>query len=73
MIKIESIQRPDGIRYSGGMRKDVDDWWEYGWVFHAMNTNKRSVTLDLQTDAGLGLIKTLIARPTWSSRTSRRG
>ncbi|HKI42319.1 MAG TPA: CoA transferase, partial [Mycobacterium sp.] len=47
VVKIESIQRPDGIRYSGGMRTDVDDWWEYGWVFHAMNTNKRSVTLDL--------------------------
>ena len=62
VIKIESIQRPDGIRYSGGMRKDVDDWWEYGWVFHAMNTNKRSVTLDLQTEEGLGLIKTLIAQ-----------
>lgn len=62
VIKIESIQRPDGIRYSGGMRKDVDDWWEYGWVFHAMNTNKRSVTLDLQTDEGIGLIKTLIAQ-----------
>jgi crotonobetainyl-CoA:carnitine CoA-transferase CaiB-like acyl-CoA transferase len=44
------------------MRKDVDDWWEYGWVFHAMNTNKRSVTLDLQSDAGLALIKTLIAQ-----------
>ncbi|HEX3545681.1 MAG TPA: CoA transferase, partial [Mycobacterium sp.] len=41
VIKIESIQRPDGIRYSGGMRTDVDDWWEYGWVFQAMNTNKR--------------------------------
>ena len=62
VIKIESVQRPDGIRYSGGMRKDVDDWWEYGWVFHAMNTNKRSVTLDLQTDEGVGLIKTLIAQ-----------
>lgn len=62
VIKIESIQRPDGIRYSGGMRKDVDDWWEYGWVFHAMNTNKRSVTLDLQSEAGLGLITTLIAQ-----------
>ena len=33
VIKVESIQRPDGIRYSGAMRKDVDDWWEYGWVF----------------------------------------
>jgi crotonobetainyl-CoA:carnitine CoA-transferase CaiB-like acyl-CoA transferase len=60
VIKIESVQRPDGIRYSGGMRKDVDDWWEYGWVFHAMNTNKRSVTLDLQSDVGVGLVKKLI-------------
>ncbi|RDH78526.1 CoA transferase [Mycolicibacterium moriokaense] len=60
VIKIESIQRPDGIRYSGGMRTDVDDWWEYGWVFHAMNTNKRSVTLDLQSQEGLRLVKELI-------------
>ena len=60
VVKIESIQRPDGIRYSGGMRTDVDDWWEYGWVFHAMNTNKRSVTLDLQSDDGLRLVKKLV-------------
>ena len=60
VIKIESIQRPDGIRYSGGMRTDVDDWWEYGWVFHAMNTNKRSVTLDLQSEDGLRLVKELV-------------
>ena len=60
VIKIESIQRPDGIRYSGGMRTDVDDWWEYGWVFHAMNTNKRSVTLDLQSTEGLRLVKELV-------------
>ncbi|MCT7662039.1 CaiB/BaiF CoA-transferase family protein [Mycobacterium deserti] len=62
VIKVESIQRPDGIRYSGGMRKDVDDWWEYGWVFHAMNTNKRSVTLDLQTADGIRLVKELIRK-----------
>ncbi|WP_102142019.1 CaiB/BaiF CoA transferase family protein [Mycobacterium hubeiense] len=60
VIKIESIQRPDGIRYSGGMRTDVDDWWEYGWVFHAMNTNKRSVTLDLDSDDGRGLFEHLV-------------
>jgi crotonobetainyl-CoA:carnitine CoA-transferase CaiB-like acyl-CoA transferase len=60
VIKIESIQRPDGIRYSGGMRTDVDDWWEYGWVFHAMNTNKRSVTLDLQSEDGIRLVKDLV-------------
>ncbi|OBI84630.1 CaiB/BaiF CoA-transferase family protein [Mycobacterium sp. E740] len=61
VIKIESIQRPDGIRYSGGMRKNVDDWWEYGWVFHAMNTNKRSVTLDLQSAEGRRLATKLIS------------
>ncbi|MDT5351229.1 MAG: hypothetical protein QOH91_4516 [Mycobacterium sp.] len=61
VVKVESIQRPDGIRYSGGMRKDVDDWWEYGWVFHAMNTNKRSVTLDLGSEDGRRLFQTLVA------------
>jgi crotonobetainyl-CoA:carnitine CoA-transferase CaiB-like acyl-CoA transferase len=61
VIKVESIQRPDGIRYSGGMRTDVDDWWEYGWVFHAMNTNKRSVTLDLGSTEGRGLFLRLAA------------
>jgi crotonobetainyl-CoA:carnitine CoA-transferase CaiB-like acyl-CoA transferase len=62
VIKVESIQRPDGIRYSGGMRTDVDDWWEYGWVFHAMNTNKRSVTLDLESDDGIRLFKALVSQ-----------
>ena len=61
VVKVESIQRPDGIRYSGGMRKDRDDWWEYGWVFHAMNTNKRSVTLDLGSDDGRRLFSELVA------------
>lgn len=61
VVKIESIQRPDGIRYSGGMRTDVDDWWEYGWVFHAMNTNKRSVTLDLGSEQGRRLFTELVA------------
>lgn len=61
VVKVESIQRPDGIRYSGGMRTDVDDWWEYGWVFHAMNTNKRSVTLDLGSPDGRRLFTELVA------------
>ena len=43
------------------MRTDVDDWWEYGWVFHAMNTNKRSVTLDLGSDEGRRLFTELAA------------
>ena len=60
VIKVESIQRPDGIRYSGGMRSDVDDWWEYGWLFQGVNTNKRSVTLDLQSADGDRLFRTLV-------------
>jgi crotonobetainyl-CoA:carnitine CoA-transferase CaiB-like acyl-CoA transferase len=62
VIKVESIQRPDGIRYSGGMRTDVEDWWEYGWVFHAMNTNKRSVTLDLESEDGIRLFKSVVSQ-----------
>ncbi len=61
VVKVESIQRPDGIRYSGGMRTDVEDWWEYGWVFHAVNTNKRSVTMDLGSDEGRRLFTSLVA------------
>jgi crotonobetainyl-CoA:carnitine CoA-transferase CaiB-like acyl-CoA transferase len=61
VVKVESIQRPDGIRFSGGMRKDVEDWWEYGWVFQAMNTNKRSVTLDLGSHEGRRLFLELVA------------
>jgi crotonobetainyl-CoA:carnitine CoA-transferase CaiB-like acyl-CoA transferase len=55
VIKIESTDRPDGIRYSGAMRTDVDDWWEYGWVFQAVNTNKKSVTLSLHSPDGIRL------------------
>jgi len=62
VVKVESVQRPDGIRYSGGMRRDVDDWWEYGWLFQGVNTNKRSVTLDLQSADGVELFKTLVAQ-----------
>ncbi len=61
VVKVESTQRPDGIRYTGAMRTDVDDWWEYGWVFHAMNTNKRSVTLDLSSERGRQLFADLAA------------
>jgi crotonobetainyl-CoA:carnitine CoA-transferase CaiB-like acyl-CoA transferase len=43
------------------MRKDVDDWWEYGWVFQAVNTNKRSVTLNLESLDGIRLLKRLVA------------
>jgi crotonobetainyl-CoA:carnitine CoA-transferase CaiB-like acyl-CoA transferase len=61
VIKVESIQRPDGIRFSGALRTDVQDWWEYGWVFHAVNTNKRSLTLDLASGDGRRLFLDLVS------------
>lgn len=62
VIKVESCQRPDGMRFAGTLRTDAEDWWEYSWVFHAVNTNKRSVTLDLRSPRGKELFGRLVAR-----------
>jgi crotonobetainyl-CoA:carnitine CoA-transferase CaiB-like acyl-CoA transferase len=62
VVKIESVQRPDGIRFAGGQRQDVDRWWEYSWVFHGVNIDKRSVTLDLGTKEGRDTFLELVAR-----------
>lgn len=62
VIKVESVQRPDGMRYSGTLRTGVPDWWEYSWVYHAVNTDKRSLTLDLRSDRGRELFGALAAR-----------
>ena len=61
VIKVESIQRPDGIRLSGGLRQDVEEWWEYSWVFQGVNTNKKSVTLNLESEVGKELLGRLVA------------
>lgn len=61
VVKVESVRRPDGIRYSGGLRADVEEWWEYSWVYHGVNTDKRSVTLDLGSARGKALFERLVA------------
>ena len=58
VIKIESIQRPDGMRFAGGIRKP--EVWEYSAVTHAVIVGKRDVTLDLTQPEGLALAKRLI-------------
>ncbi|OBI97861.1 acyl-CoA hydratase [Mycobacterium alsense] len=52
VIKVESIQRPDGHRYSGSLLRNSDDWYELGPLWQATNLNKRDITLDLASDAG---------------------
>lgn len=61
VLKVESIQRPDGMRFSGMLRTGVEEWWEHSWVFHAVNTNKKAVTLNLQSDRGRELFGRLVA------------
>ena len=60
VVKIESVQRPDGIRFAGGPGIAHEKWWEHSWIFHGVNAGKRSVTLDLGAPEGLGLVRRLI-------------
>ncbi|MED5812107.1 CoA transferase [Mycolicibacterium sp. 050232] len=52
VVKVESIQRPDGHRYSGSLLRDGDDWYERGPLWQGTNLNKRDITLDLSSVAG---------------------
>jgi crotonobetainyl-CoA:carnitine CoA-transferase CaiB-like acyl-CoA transferase len=61
VIKVESIQRPDGHRYSGSLLREGDDWYERGPLWQGTNLNKRDVTLDLTSAAGLELARKLAA------------
>ncbi len=62
VVKIESIQRPDGMRFAGGSGIPHERWWEHSWIFHGVNAGKRSVTLDLGDTEGLRLVRSLIER-----------
>ncbi|MBI1814294.1 MAG: CoA transferase [Deltaproteobacteria bacterium] len=62
VIKIESIQRPDGMRLQSVKPPTTDQWWEWGALFQGVNLGKRSVTLDLTRPAGVTLVKRLLAQ-----------
>jgi crotonobetainyl-CoA:carnitine CoA-transferase CaiB-like acyl-CoA transferase len=61
VVKIESAQRPDGMRFATTSNPKVPQWWEYGPVYHGANLNKRAVTIDLSRPQGIDLAKRLIA------------
>ncbi len=61
VIKVESIRRPDGFRFSGANPAMGADWYERSGVFAGTNLNKRNVTLELTTDEGRTLLRRLIA------------
>jgi crotonobetainyl-CoA:carnitine CoA-transferase CaiB-like acyl-CoA transferase len=61
VIHVESIRKPDGTRLIAGIPVDEDQWWEKSPIFSALNTNKKGLTLDLQTSAGRDLLRRFVA------------
>ncbi len=59
VVKIESIQRPDGMRFAGA--RPGEQMWEWSPVFHGANPGKRAVTLRLDSEEGQALLRRLIA------------
>ena len=60
VIHIESVQRPDGMRFGSSRTPAEDQWWEFGPTFQHANVGKRSVTLDLTRPEGMDLLHRLI-------------
>ena len=61
VIHVESTVRPDGSRLMNHHPPTVPQWWERSAYFHATNTNKRGVTIDMSRDEGRALARALIA------------
>lgn len=61
VIHLESAARPDGARLIGGIPQTTEQFWERGPIFSALNTNKKSLTLDLSDPRGIELLKQLVA------------
>jgi crotonobetainyl-CoA:carnitine CoA-transferase CaiB-like acyl-CoA transferase len=62
VIKVESIQRPDGMRFAGGVKLDDPNTFEWSAVTHGANVGLRDVTLDLSRPEGCALAKRLVAQ-----------
>ncbi len=60
ITKVESIQRPDGFRYSGAYAHEGDLWYERSGMWQATNLNKRDITLDLNSDDGRDIARRLV-------------
>ena len=61
VIKVESVQRPDPMRFSVTVPPTTEQWYEQGSLFVAINLNKRGITLDLSRSEGRDLFLRLVA------------
>jgi crotonobetainyl-CoA:carnitine CoA-transferase CaiB-like acyl-CoA transferase len=60
VIHLESSSRPDGARLVGGVPQSEDQYWERGPIFAALNTNKKSLTVDIREQRGIDLLRRFI-------------
>ena len=60
VIHLESTLRPDGTRLIAGVPVTEPQWWEQSPIFSGLNTNKKGLTLDFQTERGRELLRRLI-------------
>jgi crotonobetainyl-CoA:carnitine CoA-transferase CaiB-like acyl-CoA transferase len=60
VIKVESVQRPDSMRFTGCRPPSESDWWEYGYFFQALNAEKRGITINLTSAAGRDLLLAML-------------
>ena len=60
VVKVESVERPDQMRFSSTRRPPAENWWEWGPIFHAVNTGKRGITIDLGAEDGIGVFRRLL-------------
>ena len=60
MIKVESITRPDLMRYASTQPPTTDEWWEWSPLFHTGNAGKRAITLDLTRPEGVDVFERLL-------------
>jgi len=60
VIKVESIQRPDGIRFVNA--KPGPPVWESSSIFSGVNSEKRAITLRLDSAEGRRALRALVER-----------
>lgn len=60
VIHLEAANRPDGVRLVGGVPQSEERYWERGPIFAALNTNKKSLTLDLRTPRGNEILRQFV-------------
>ncbi len=61
VIKVESIQRPDGFRFTATYRQLGEDFYEHSPTYQGSNHGKRDLTLDLRHEEARELLLRLVA------------